>query len=566
VKETSRTLLYIGLIAGTVTLLLVGFLVREMTLQSDNTLAKARLAAQMIYEADLSFRHWNASHGGVYAPVTEKTKPNPYLSVPERDITTKKGKQLTLINPAYMMRQLYEGKGREDEIRGHITSLNPLRPENRPDPWEEQSLREFEKGVKETVVIEKKGDREFLRLMRPMITAESCLKCHSRQGYRIGDIRGGISATVFLTPFRKLAAERMAGMWATYGLLWIVMIGGIIFFGARQLKNETQRLRDEALLKKSEERYRQFVKFSSDGIWCFEMDPPVAVSADPKEQVGQIYQRAALIECNDTMAKMHNYREASEMIGMKFGTLIPRLSKKNVAYLENFVRFGYVVENHESQQLDRMGNVRYFQDSMTGVVENGFLIRIWGIQHDITELKELNEQLESLSITDGLTGLYNRRGFLTLSNQQMRIADRMKRGMLLVFVDLDGLKWINDRLGHQQGDDALKGLAGILKKTFRESDISARMGGDEFVVLALEGRPEDAENLAGKIRHEIALYNEDRSRPYNLSVSVGVVYYDPNAPVDLEQLVNEADRLMYLEKGKKKRDASVILRRKAEGD
>ena len=207
------------------------------------------------------------------------------------------------------------------------------------------------------------------------------------------------------------------------------------------------------------------------------------------------------------------------------------------------------------------GTLTVIQDVTTRVLQERELREKIGKQEElIGALQQAEARLQEMSFTDELTGLYNRRGFMTLAEQQLRIADRTKRGMLILFLDLDGLKWINDRLGHQEGDAALRDMAGILKKTFRGSDIPARMGGDEFAVLALEGGPADAQILSGNLQREIASHNETQSRPYVLSASIGMVFYDPGEPGDLETLLNRADKLMYQKKEKKQRDTSIIVR------
>lgn len=207
------------------------------------------------------------------------------------------------------------------------------------------------------------------------------------------------------------------------------------------------------------------------------------------------------------------------------------------------------------------GTLTVIEDVTSRVLQERELSETVRKQEELIEaLKHAENWLYEVSVTDELTGLYNRRGFLTLAEQQLRIAERTKRGFFLLFADLDGLKWINDRLGHTQGDTALLDMAGILKKTFRESDIAARMGGDEFAVLALEGRRENAEILAGNLQREIALFNRSQARPYLLSASVGTVFCDPGEPSDLETLLGQADRLMYEEKEKKPRDVSAIIR------
>jgi diguanylate cyclase (GGDEF)-like protein len=157
----------------------------------------------------------------------------------------------------------------------------------------------------------------------------------------------------------------------------------------------------------------------------------------------------------------------------------------------------------------------------------------------------MEEELRALLLVDELTGLYNRRGFLTLGQQQLRMANRMKRRMLLLFGDYNGLKEINDTFGHPEGDRALIEVAGVLQETFRESDIIARIAGDEFVVLALETVDDSAEILATRLQKNVATRNARGDLRYKLSLSVGVACYDPNAPCSIDELVARADRLMY---------------------
>lgn len=177
-----------------------------------------------------------------------------------------------------------------------------------------------------------------------------------------------------------------------------------------------------------------------------------------------------------------------------------------------------------------------------------------GLVRDITRRKRLEEELRSLSLRDELTGLYNRRGFLTLAEQQLKVASRMRKGMLLIFADLDGMKEINDTLGHHEGDRALIDMGQILKKTFREADIVARLGGDEFVILSLETPEAGADILTSRMKEHLDYHNKYESRPYQLSVSTGISRYDPENPLDIHDLIVHADRMMYEQKNAKKRD------------
>ena len=367
----------------------------------------ARTSAEISYSKDILYRRWVSKQGGVYVPVSEMTPANPYLKVPNRDIMTPAGLSLTLVNPAYMTRQVNELAMEMNGLQGHITSLNPIRPENRPDPWETAALKTFERETKETGSIEMKSGKEYFRFMRPFVTEKSCLKCHAAQGYKEGDIRGGISISIPMEPLRTIERSRMADLTIAHSLLWII---GLVGIGVG-----TRRLRRQTLLR-----------------------------------------------------------------------------------------------------------------------------------------EKLEEELLSLSITDPLTGLHNRRGFLSLAEQQLKLSDRNKRGVLLIFADLDGLKWINDTLGHEEGDKALIEVATVFKETFRTSDIVARLGGDEFAVLAIDITEVNSQTCTAWLQNLIDRRNNQENRRYRLSISVGCSFYDPENPCSIDELMASADKLMYEQKQNKK--------------
>lgn len=214
-----------------------------------HALHEAKSRAITDFENDLAFRRWNASHGGVYVPVTKETPPNPYLShIPERDITTTTGRELTLMNPAYMVRQLHEQMERQGgDIRAHITSLKPLRPENAPDPWETETLKAFEKGESEMTSLERMEDGKlYLRYMRPMLTEQNCLKCHGFQGYKVGDVRGGVSVSVPMdVEMAALKGEKQA-IWIAHMVLWVLGVGLIGLASRRQTESLSALMEVEA--------------------------------------------------------------------------------------------------------------------------------------------------------------------------------------------------------------------------------------------------------------------------------------------------------------------------------
>jgi two-component system, cell cycle response regulator len=172
------------------------------------------------------------------------------------------------------------------------------------------------------------------------------------------------------------------------------------------------------------------------------------------------------------------------------------------------------------------------------------------IQYAI-ERHRMLQHVRHLSFIDDLTGLLNRRGFLALAHQHLKLAQRSHRELLLFFADLDGLKIINDTFGHQDGDLALQQVSAILQKTFRSSDVIARLGGDEFTVMAVDAVKADLEKINQRLQEHIQQLNASNQR-YQLSLSVGAAHFDPNRPLPLDELFVQADEALYQVKNLKK--------------
>lgn len=155
-----------------------------------------------------------------------------------------------------------------------------------------------------------------------------------------------------------------------------------------------------------------------------------------------------------------------------------------------------------------------------------------------------SEKYRTPTIVDDLTNLLNRRGFFFLSDQQLKMAKRKEKGALLIYADFDNFKQINDNFGHKAGDKALINVAEIIRATFRKSDIIARIGEDEFSVLAMETSWASADTLASRLQENVRSYNA-ATYPYKLSLSIGRSYYDPESPCSLEELIERADKDIY---------------------
>ncbi len=196
----------------------------------------------------------------------------------------------------------------------------------------------------------------------------------------------------------------------------------------------------------------------------------------------------------------------------------------------------------------------YYLLTLSPVIKtNGEISAVTVVSKNINELKKMEAELRTLSLTDPLTGLHNRRGFLTLAEHLVKTADRTRSKVFLLYADLDNLKHINDVFGHQEGDLALKETGRILKETFRKSDIVARIGGDEFVVMPVGNKEESVPLLTARFDNNLRDYNEKKLHKHTLSLSVGITHYDPAHPVTLEELLSQGDKMMYEQKLSRKK-------------
>lgn len=235
--------------------------VRELVLE------QARIELRANYFKDLSFRNWATRHGGVYVPVTAETQPDPYVAgMPERDVRTPSGRVLTLINPALMVRQFNELAKEDSGAQAHLSSLKPLNPGNRPDAWEASALSKFVTGTEEVTGIADIDGQPYLRLIRPMKMSEKCLVCHAGQGYRIGDVAGGVSVSVPLAPLQQAGDARIRSLVLWHGVLWLLGVSGI-GVTARQLR---RRIDEQGVMHRQLEahqaRTRAILGASLDGI------------------------------------------------------------------------------------------------------------------------------------------------------------------------------------------------------------------------------------------------------------------------------------------------------------
>ncbi|MDD2882667.1 MAG: DUF3365 domain-containing protein [Rhodoferax sp.] len=188
-------------------------------------IAVALEGARNMFNMVVLTRSWNASHGGVYVPITPETQPNPYLEDPQRDVLTTTGVALTKVNPAYMTRLIGNLANAQSGAVFRLTSLHPIRPANAPDAWELGALSLFEQGQKEVMSVQADAQGGHLRYMAPLPVLQSCLACHAKQGYKVGDVRGGISVSLPFAPITRATQANVQEDALIYGLVFLLVAG-----------------------------------------------------------------------------------------------------------------------------------------------------------------------------------------------------------------------------------------------------------------------------------------------------------------------------------------------------
>ena len=359
------------LIAAALWVLLIGLSLGWNRHQIDNSMTVlAESEANAAFQKDITYRLWAAMRGGVYVPITDMTPPNPYLAhIPDRDVVTTDGKRLTLINPSYMTRQVHELGKEKYGLRGHITSLKPLRPENAPDPWEAEALKSFEMGSPRATTSTLIDGQNFFRLMRPLLAEAPCLKCHSAQGYRQGDVLGGISVSVPMASFLAVGGQQRLFLTFAHGI--IGALGLIGLYGSHLFVRKSKKS-----LIESEKRFDQLAEQSQTVTW--EVD------------AGGLYTFVSHVA-----DKVLGYRP-DELVGqMHFYDLHPRQSREafRAEAFEVFSRKGRFT-NLENQMVTKDGRLIWVSTTSIPLVSAaGVLSGYRGSDTDITDRKLAEEAL-----------------------------------------------------------------------------------------------------------------------------------------------------------------------------
>lgn len=308
---------------------------------------------------------------------------------------------------------------------------------------------------------------------------------------------------------------------------------GVLAGSVHIAQDISERKETEEALRDREVKYRQILENIDDGY--FEVDLA-----------------GHFVFFNDVLPRFLGYTH-EELLNANFKKAMNEENVRKVFDVFHEVFMTDVPARLVDFEIKRKDGTNAFVESSVFLLKDseGKTVGFCGLVRDITERKLFQDRLHAMAVTDQLTGLYNRRGFITIAEQQLKSADRSKRKGLLAFIDLDGMKRINDNWGHVEGDRALVLTAKLLKQAFRESDIIARIGGDEFAVLSSDVSDMMQDVFLARLKQQIDAYNIQGDLFYTLSMSFGCAFYDPENPCSLDELMSRADTLMYENKRKK---------------
>jgi diguanylate cyclase (GGDEF)-like protein/PAS domain S-box-containing protein len=545
------TIPYRSLVLGTYLLVaLAVVLLLQISLKSiDRDIANiARERGAGLFRLIELTRDWNALHGGVYAQVSERNQPNPYLDHPQRDLIDQHGRQLTMVNPAFMTRQIAEIAEQAEGVRFRITSLDPIRPANMADAWEAESLALFAKSsLKERIEYFSDGGGILPgpthRYMAPLVVKPPCMKCHEFQGYQIGDIRGGISISMPANKLMAIGEQQRRQAMGIYliGFLLVAGLGHLVAWRTHrhlallEMINREQRV--ELIEREQELSEAEKEQIIATAVFNNATEAIMVTDHDNK-----------ILRVNPSFTTMTCYTPM-EAIGQD-----PKLLKsgrQDAAFYAEMWREINEQGHWEGEIWNRRKNGDIFAAwlTITTIQNETGTGRYVSTAIDITKRKEAEEIILQRANYDHLTQLPNRSLFDDRLVNVLATARRHHRSFALMYVDLDWFKNVNDTLGHAAGDALLSEAAKRMVKCVRETDTVGRLGGDEFAVILCDlYQTEEAHEVAGRINCALAERFELAEGPCQVSGSIGIAIF-PQDGTSVLTLKKSADQALYAAKG-----------------
>lgn len=349
-----------------ITVLMAASLHFRLRLVRQHSLDVATEGVRDIFHMVVLSRQWNAEHGGVYVFESEASPVNPYLDHPLKQLETTDKRKLILLNPAYMTREMAEIAAKDSDlrIRLHITSLKPIRPENKADPWETLALQRFEQGIQEVVSVEVEAGKDFLRYMAPLMVKPACLTCHAKQGYQLGDVRGGISVSLKLDSVEKTLQQDIQASIISHGISYGLLV--IISCGLVELLARRWRTLDDTIetLQLTRNELLETEKMASLGRlvagFAHEINTPVGVAV------------GAVSHGDEAISVLRDLFRQEEVSEQALNQQLDDLSESHQLALGNLRRAAELVQRFKRTSIDQSSHEQrqyqleeVFQDVLT---------------------------------------------------------------------------------------------------------------------------------------------------------------------------------------------------------
>ena len=481
--------------------------------------------AQTHFKDQVNTRQWNAYYDGVYVIPKNGETPSPYL----KNNILKVDDNLTLIriNSALMTRQLSE-QLKNDSFQFKITSLTPINPNNIATSFQKRALQYFEKNKKYDYF---ELNENTFNYMEALVTEKSCLQCHSDQGHKLGDIRGGISISLSSKNYNNLE-NRINNEASTIKIIALLFLVSITILIHKQISNN-EKLEKEVRVRTQEINSSKKLLYK-----ILDNDESFLLLSDGTEITfanKPLLDFAGFNSLEDLENKDHHISDKFELVDDK-EFLKP--THDGIHWIR------YIQEQHKTRNLKvlvKQNNTsHYFKINAKEIeVDNKLLYLI--IFDEITESYERIKLLKEEASRDSLTGLFNRRKLDKILTKEIEIAKYLNTDLSIIFLDIDHFKKVNDNYGHDIGDEILIDLAKIIEKTTRKNDFLSRWGGEEFMITLQATNIEEAKRLAEKLRHVIELHKFSSS--INITVSFGVTNYINNESKD--NFTKRVDEALY---------------------
>ncbi|MDD4855554.1 MAG: DUF3365 domain-containing protein [Sulfuricurvum sp.] len=550
--------------------LMIGSFILFLTYNKDKEVKQlALLEAKTSINKDFAYRSWIASKGGIYVPITKDSTPNPYLHVPNRDVNTTNGMQLTLFNPAYSLRQMTEHYSRLYGIKSHITSLKLINPNNKPLAWEINALKTIEHSRADFYEI---TPLKELRYMRPFYVEQACLKCHGYQGYHIGDIRGGLSIVLPLERYYAIFVSSTISNNTILLLLWIIGLVGL-YWGYR-ISNEKvdeklslyeQNLFSLVSLIEQRDNYtaghgRRVGEYSrliaakmgldytqQEEIYRAGMLHDVGKIAIPdsillkpgklepiekqliEEHVNASYDLLSKVDIFSSIAEIvrhhHERLDGSGYPNRLRGEEIPFMSQILAvadcfdAMTTNRIYKGRKNLTQANDELSSLRNILFRGDIIDAALEIFSSIKLEEIPSQRPNTP-LEMERFSYFYKDPLTNVYST-GYLNF----LFFEPEFKEYQILYFINLHQMNRLNKEQGWGAGDELLKRYAQYLQELFPESPI-LRYEGDDFIIFSRDSEITDLKEMV----------HPEWIDDYSITVSLQVLMHERFNTHDIDSL------------------------------